>query len=185
MMMCVEKERQTDKRLLLCGRPAGFCVWRNAHNCSLSGVLLEARWSVCPLRLTPLFTSHTHTHTHTRQGAQKHRHTPLPTPSRVHEEKFPSVRFVTAGTKTSLSEGRRGMEEERGGRREEGGGRRVQAEERGCFICLKWDWGRGVVGAFPSPRLRAKDAAGTERRGREKKGKRDAADMLRHAIRER
>lgn len=36
------KERKPDKRLLLCGRLACFCVWRNAHNCSLYCVVLGA-----------------------------------------------------------------------------------------------------------------------------------------------
>lgn len=30
-------------------------------------------------------------------------------------------------------------------KRTEGG---MERKERGCFICLKWDWGRGVEGAL-------------------------------------
>lgn len=80
------------------------------------------------------------TNIYTAHNARSETHPALRTPSHVHRGKLPSVRFVTACTKTSLGEGRRGMERKgKEGRKE---------EAKGCFICLKWDWGHRVARAL-------------------------------------
>lgn len=117
---------------LLWSWPTCFCVCCDAHNCSFSYVVLRS-WSVCPLRLTLIFTPHTNKCSHGYWGSQKHSN-PFqpPHPPGIRESCL--VRsFVSSrpAKKTSLKDGRRGRK-----RRGDGGKR------TGCFICLKWDWGR-------------------------------------------
>lgn len=132
----VEKERQTERSQI-----RGCCyaaerlafVFGAMHIIALSPVSSSELLIGVPSAFdTNIYTTHKHMLTHTHRGTQKHtRLLPIP-PSHVHEEKLPSVRFVTASTKTSLSEGRRGD-----GREEGRGEGREQEKERGCFICLK------------------------------------------------
>uniref|UniRef100_A0A3B4YKH3 Secreted protein n=1 Tax=Seriola lalandi dorsalis TaxID=1841481 RepID=A0A3B4YKH3_SERLL len=62
---------------------------------------------------TNIYTTHKHTrihiHTHQKLAQCSETHQPLPTPSHVHQEKLPGVRFVTASTKTSLREEKAGL----------------------------------------------------------------------------
>lgn len=73
---------------------------------------------------TNIYTRHKQARAHTHRGA--HKHNPHPLCMRKSCRAFGSSR---PARKTSLREGRRGMEEKRGGREEE--------MERGCFIYLK------------------------------------------------
>ena len=148
-----------DKRLLLsCGRAACFCVWRNAHNCSLSPVSSSEPLIGVPSAFdTNIYTTHASGCSETPPT-----HTPSLFPSLVHKggKKLQSVRFVTAGTKTSLSEGEEGED----GREEE-----EEEAERLLHPSQVRLGSRGHRSPFPSPRRRAKEAAGTDREEEEEK----------------
>lgn len=79
------------------------------------------------------------------------------TPYYVRQEKFQRVRFVTANTKT-LKDGRRGMEEYREEGSEEAEGERL------LHLSQVRLGSQGRWSPFPSPRLRAEEAAGTEKK---------------------
>lgn len=130
-------------------RPTGvlLCFRRNAHNCSLPR-RPRSWWSACPLRLTPIFTPHTNkpSHTHAHIGVLRNKH-------------IPSSWGKVAEHKDVI----KGGEEDDG--REEG----REGRERLLHLSQVRLGSQGHRSPFPSPRLRAEEAAGTEEKKKKKK----------------
>lgn len=152
-MTKADRERP-DKRL------SGMLLFGTIHIIALS----PSRWSVCPLPSTPIFAN-----TRLQTSQIKNTTNPFQMPSRAQKiKKKVSGRLASRSQKQKKKEKTAtwgvgvGGEEKRGGRKEE--------KENGCFICLKWDWGRkGHQIPFPSPRLRAEEVAGTEKKTEKEK----------------
>lgn len=170
MRMRGEEERQTKRSQIRSCCYACFCVWHSAFNWSLSCAILGAGDQ------RALYIWHQYLHraqTPTRKPIR-----PSKPPSHVHREKLPSIRFVTARTKSSLGEGRWGTER-RGKEREEGGGERL------LHLSQVRLGSQGCQSPFPSPRLGAEEAAERKKNGRKSQWQnKTRLTWLRHAIRE-